>query len=415
MDSVSSHCVNHFFKMEASTFGSWNVVVLDFAQFNSQNAPLTAQYLDLDLDVYFCLDSKTWMQARSRRNATQNTTPKHKTMTPKKRVRNLEVFWSKQRKKTSNEDYSECEFIGSGIFWICCAEICLWPHSSFLVLVTCWMHLRSANGRGPAPNVRCKSRHDREIQGRFPASWDAGHVDVMGRVGREAVNIWTKKSCFLFNISAWFLNSGFPDIFLRCLEIPRGSVQFYKSMIFGVVAVVGYESSLNGIAFWASLWIGFQDLKFFAFSSMDLTLKVWMLKYLDLLPRKLYSIVMENQILQMVGFSHCHLSFFFIWFVAIAWLRLSWFQSIQSLWERVSWPLLHRLSWRKCRMISRVTLEGCRNNLNELCTNILTLLPTWLQWLEHWNGTSSTERLMSLNLISRTQSTDDTTHHSTIV
>ena len=51
-----------------------------------------------------------------------------------------------------------------------------------------------------------------------------------------------------------------------------------------VVAVVGYESSLNGIAFWASLWIGFQDLKFVVFSIMDLTLKVWMLIFLDLLP-----------------------------------------------------------------------------------------------------------------------------------
>ena len=48
------------------------------------------------------------------------------------------------------------------------------------------MHLRSANARGPVPKVRCKSRHDPEIQGRFSASSD-GHLDVMGKVRREAL------------------------------------------------------------------------------------------------------------------------------------------------------------------------------------------------------------------------------------
>ena len=33
--------------------------------------------------------------------------------------------------------------------------------------VTCWVYLRSANVRRPVPSVRCKSRHDLEIQGRF--------------------------------------------------------------------------------------------------------------------------------------------------------------------------------------------------------------------------------------------------------
>ena len=55
--------------------------------------------------------------------------------------------------------------------------------SSLLVLVTCCMHLRSANVRWPVPKVRCESRHDLEIQGRFPAFSD-GHIDVVGRVGR---------------------------------------------------------------------------------------------------------------------------------------------------------------------------------------------------------------------------------------
>ena len=42
-----------------------------------------------------------------------------------------------------------------------------------------------------------------------------------------------------------------------------------QSNIFGVVGVVGYESSLHSIAFWASLWIRFQDLKLVAFSTIE--------------------------------------------------------------------------------------------------------------------------------------------------
>ena len=43
--------------------------------------------------------------------------------------------------------------------------------------------------RGPMPKVRCKSRHDPKIQGRFPAFSD-GHLDVRGRVGREALDFF---------------------------------------------------------------------------------------------------------------------------------------------------------------------------------------------------------------------------------
>ena len=51
------------------------------------------------------------------------------------------------------------------------------------------------NVRGPLPcDVRYNSCHDLEIQGRFPASWDAGHVDFM--VGREAL----EKKVFSSNI-----------------------------------------------------------------------------------------------------------------------------------------------------------------------------------------------------------------------
>ena len=78
--------------------------------------------------------------------------------------------------------------------------------------------------RGPVPKVRCKSRHDPEIQGRFSASSD-GHLEVMGRVGREAVNIEQKKLFFVQSFCMISSNSVFSDIFVRCLEIPRGSVQ----------------------------------------------------------------------------------------------------------------------------------------------------------------------------------------------
>ena len=58
------------------------------------------------------------------------------------------------------------------------------------------MHLTSAKMRGPVPNVRCKSRHDLEIQGRFSAFWDAGHADVI--VGREALEKnWSFVTWFL--------------------------------------------------------------------------------------------------------------------------------------------------------------------------------------------------------------------------
>ena len=40
--------------------------------------------------------------------------------------------------------------------------------------------------RGPVPKVRCESLHAPEIEGRFSASSD-GHVDVMGKVSRDAL------------------------------------------------------------------------------------------------------------------------------------------------------------------------------------------------------------------------------------
>ena len=53
------------------------------------------------------------------------------------------------------------------------------------------------------PKVRCKSRHDPEIQGRFPAFSD-GPVDVMGKVGRETLER---------NFFATFLHDSYSRVF----------------------------------------------------------------------------------------------------------------------------------------------------------------------------------------------------------
>ena len=58
------------------------------------------------------------------------------------------------------------EILGFGIFWIRCVRF-VYGHLLRACFVTRWMHLRSAKKRGCVPNVRCKSRHDLEIQGRF--------------------------------------------------------------------------------------------------------------------------------------------------------------------------------------------------------------------------------------------------------
>ena len=185
--------------------------------------------------------------------------------------------------------------------------------------------------------------------------------------------------------------------------------RFYISIcldIFGVVGVVGYESSLNSIAFW------FQDLK------------VWMLKLLDSPPQQNYRTAYQRKItcFKCLGFPVVIL-------VSVGFsfdlLRLSCSGcpgSSPSSPERkeVSWLLLQKLPWRKFRMMSCV--KGCRNDLNEL-NNYFdinfarhTLVIQWyaLQWLEQSNNTASTEKLTSLNLNSKTQSTDDKTNHSTI-
>ena len=48
-------------------------------------------------------------------------------------------------------------------------------------------------------------------------------VILMGKVGREALE---KNTLFVHHFCMISSNSGFSDTFLRCLEIPRGVVQF---------------------------------------------------------------------------------------------------------------------------------------------------------------------------------------------
>ena len=70
----------------------------------------------------------------------------------------------------------------------------------------------------------------------MPASWD-GPVDVMGRVGREAL----KKQLFCMISNQY----GLSDTFFQMVgDTQRLYLQLYKSMIFAVVRVVGCESSL---------------------------------------------------------------------------------------------------------------------------------------------------------------------------
>jgi len=74
----------------------------------------------------------------------------------------------------------------------------------------------------------------------LPASWD-GPVDVMGRVGREALenHIFLRNFCMISN------QYGFSDTFFQMVgDTQRLYLQLYKSMIFAVVRVVGCESSL---------------------------------------------------------------------------------------------------------------------------------------------------------------------------
>ena len=216
------------------------------------------------------------------------------------------------------------EILGSGIFqWICCV-ICVWPPSpcSFLSPVECTLGAPKWDG----PCRRWDARVAMTWRSKV-AFWHLGMVMLMGKVGKEALE--KKHFCKISAGSLVILV--FQALFWDFWRYLEAQCRFYESMIFGVVVgvVVGYESSLNGRPFWASLWIGFQDLKFLAFSAMDLTLKAWMLKFLYLLPRKLS---LERKLtwqwnitfFKWLGFSRCHFSFpgFFIWFVEIVLLRL---------------------------------------------------------------------------------------------
>ena len=82
--------------------------------------------------------------------------------------------------------------------------------------------------------------------------WHLGMVLLMSWV--ELVERPSKNPYVLHDFGKISSNSGFSNTFLRWLEIPRGSIYSFTNLwSFGWWLVfVGYESSVNSIAFWAS-------------------------------------------------------------------------------------------------------------------------------------------------------------------
>ena len=120
-------------------------------------------------------------------------------------------------------------------------EICLWPHSSLLVLSPVEYTLG-------APKWDVKVTLTGKSKVALPASWD-GPGDVMGRVGREALEHF-----FFCMLSSHFV---FSDAFSQMVgDTQRLYLQLYKSMIFGVHWIASPSRQAS---------IGFQDLKFVVF------------------------------------------------------------------------------------------------------------------------------------------------------
>ena len=143
----------------------------------------------------------------------------------------------------------------------------------------------------------------------------------------------------------------FQTFFLRWLEIPRGSVQvlqIYISLGWLVLLVTSHlwMASPSGPVF-----VRFQDLKFLAFSTIDLTLKVWMLNFFGFThpPWKL-TWQWKITFFKWLGFSRCHPSFrFFFSFDLLRLSLLRLFGSNPSSPERKS---ADQIALAKARMIS---------------------------------------------------------------
>ena len=102
-------------------------------------------------------------------------------------------------------------------------EICLWPHSSLLVLapVECTLGAQIYDAK---VTLTGKSK---------VAFWHLGRVLLMSWV--ELVDRpWKKKHCFCMISACFLVILFFQTLFLRWLEIPRGSVQVLQLYIFGV-------------------------------------------------------------------------------------------------------------------------------------------------------------------------------------
>ena len=98
-------------------------------------------------------------------------------------------------------------------------------------------------------------------------------------------------------------------------------------------------------------------------ASWTLTLKVWVWIFEGSPPTENY--ITWQWYAWVFPLSSWVFCFFFIWFVEIILLRLFGFKPSSPERKEINSPLLEKMPWRKFGMISRVTLEGCRNDFNE--------------------------------------------------
>ena len=234
-------------------------------------------------------------------------------------------------------------------------EIRLWPHSSLLVLapVECTLGAPTwevpcrtwegpcRTGEGPCRTWDARVAMTWRFKVALPASWD-GPVDVVGRVGRQAL----EKHVF-HDLCMLSSHSVFSDAFSQMVgDTQRLYLQFYEAIYLwrGWLVFVGYESSLNGIAFWAS------------FSTMICWPSSFGCWIVWIQPHRKPTWKWKITFFKWLGFPVVILVFrgFSIWFVEILLLRL-FGSNPSSSWKEISSPLLQKLPWRKFRMISYVS------------------------------------------------------------
>ena len=152
------------------------------------------------------------------------------------------------------------------------------------------------------------------------------------------------------------LSAGFTNLYIF-----GGGWCCWFRVIFEWQALLG--QFLSGSKIWNSLFLALWTL----------TLKVWMLKFLGLLPPKNFHMAMGNHILQngwVFPLSSGDFPGFLIWFVEVVWL-----QSHPVLKERFF--QLTKLPWRKFRMISHEQKDAGTIWMNSKYFDINSARHTW--------------------------------------